>query len=91
MFKFKKKTIYNEKFKEPILKLEYVKCIESVDENFKVGKYYPVVDYNNGYTIMGEQIKNRDSYYFTTPFHCYGELHDPELYDIGEQEKYIFE
>ena len=88
--KNKKEEIYNSDFRENVLRLSYVKCIKSVDDNFIVGKYYPVVDYNNGWTIMGEKIKNRDSYFKTTPFHCYGEHHDPELYECGKEEKYIF-
>lgn len=87
-----RKAIYNKHFSIPVLKLTYVKCIKSVDSNFIVGKYYPVIDFNNGWTILGEMIPNRDSYFTTPPFHNFDlELHDPELYvGTGEQEKYAF-
>lgn len=41
------------------LKLKYVKCLKTNNSrNFIVGKYYPIIDYNNGITMLGEKTRN---------------------------------
>lgn len=53
------------------LELEYVKCTKTIDDKFIVGKYYPIISYNNGCSILGE-LKDGD-FYLTEALHNYGD------------------
>jgi hypothetical protein len=70
------------------LELVYVKCIKTIDDKFIVGKCYPVISYNNGWSILGERLN--DDYFITEPLHNYGDvLLNPDCED--GKEYYEFE
>lgn len=69
------------------MKLKYVKCLKGDGKKFITGKQYPIINYNNGVTILGELDTRTHEYYISEAMANYD---DGTIRDFNYSNNLIF-